>query len=202
MASLKPLALTGVAVATFAVAGCTATVGDGIASPIATAASAAEQSAKAAQLPQRPSELALAGVDPCSLLTSAQLDELTVTGKPRQVADPVDGPSCTFDVEQAQPYYAYGLTTVANADLEAWLTGNRRKNSMTTVPMAVEGFPALKNFRQNTDPTDCETLVGVANGQTLVAQAVPTTDGAFTQDQLCDLATKAATFAVQTLKAK
>jgi hypothetical protein len=73
---------------------------------------------------------------------------------------------------------------------------------MTTQPTSVEGFPALRTFRQNTDPTDCETLVGVAHGQTLQVQAVPTTDGAFTQDQLCDLATKAATFAVQTLKAK
>jgi hypothetical protein len=192
----------GAAVATFAVAGCTTTVGDGIASPVATAASSAEQSSKAAGLPQRPNELALAGVDPCSLLTSAQLDQLTVNSKPRQVANPVDGPSCTFDVDKAQPYYAYGITAVTNADLEAWLTGNRRKNSMTTLDLSVEGFPALKYFRQNTDPTDCQTLVGVAHGQTLEVQAVPTTGGAFSQDQLCDLATKAATFAVQTLKAK
>lgn len=202
MASLKPLALAGAAVATLAVAGCTSTVGDGIASPIATAASSAAQSSKAAALPQRPSELAIAGIDPCTLLTSAQLDQLTVNSKPRQVADPVDGPSCSFDVDQAKPYYSYGITTVTSADLEAWLTGNRRKNSMTTQPTSVEGFPALRSFRQNTDPTDCETLVGVAHGQTLMVQAAPTTDGAFTQDQLCDLATKAATFAVQTLKAK
>jgi Protein of unknown function (DUF3558) len=202
VASLKPLGFVGLALATFAVAGCTSTVSDGIASPIATAAGSAAQSSKASGLPQRPSELAIAGVDPCSLLTSAQLDELAVNSKPRQVADPVDGPSCSFDVDQAQPYYAYGITTVTSADLDAWLTGNRRKNSMTTQPMSVEGFPALRSFRQNTDPTDCETLVGVAHGQTLVVQAVPTTGGAFTQGQLCDLATKAATFAVQTLKAK
>jgi hypothetical protein len=199
------MALTSAAVATFAVAGCTTTVGDGIASPVATVASSAEQSSKAAGLPQRPNELALNGVDPCSLLTSAQLDQLTVNSKPRQVADSAngaDGPSCTFDVDKAQPYYAYGITTVTNADLEAWLTGNRRKNSMTTVDMSVEGFPALKYFRQNTNPTDCQTLVGVAHGQTLEVQAAPISEGAFTQGQLCELATKAATFAVQTLKAK
>jgi hypothetical protein len=196
----RTFGLAGAALATFAVAGCTS-ADTGTAYPVATAESSAAQRSKAADLPQRPADLAIAGIDPCSLLTPAQLDKLAVTSKPRQVAEPVDGPSCSFDADRAKPYYSYGVTVVTSADIDSWLTGSRRKNSMTTQPMAVEGFPALKNFRQSADANDCETLVGVAQGQTLVVQAALTTGGSFTQEQLCDMSTQAATFAVQTLKA-
>jgi hypothetical protein len=41
----------------------------------------------------------------------------------------------------------------------------------------------------------------VAGGQTMVVQAFPVTAGTFSQQQLCDLSTQAATLALQTLKA-
>jgi hypothetical protein len=186
--------------ATVALTGCTS-MREGQAYAVPTAESSASQAAKAAGLPQRPSELMLRGIDPCTLLTSAQLDQLKVNSEPRQTQDSADGPSCSFDVDLTKPYYSYGITTVTNADLTAWLTGDRRKNSMTAVVIAVDGFPALKNFRDSGDPTDCETLVGVAAGQTMVVQAFPVTAGAFSQNQLCELSTQAATLALQTLKA-
>jgi hypothetical protein len=184
--------------ATVVLTGCTSTEA-GQAYVDATAESSAAQSAKAAGLPARPSELPLSGVDPCSLLTDAQLDQLKVNSKPRQAPDS-DGPNCSFDVDLTKPYYGYGIKAVLNAGLDAWLTGVRRKNSMTTVPLAVDGFPALENFRESSAPSDCETLVGVANGQTLAVQALPVTGGAFSQRQLCDLSTQAATLALRTLK--
>ena len=190
----------GGVLATVALTGCTS-MQEGQAYVVPTAESAASQSAKAAGLPQRPSELGLRGVDPCTLLTPAQLDQLKVNSKPRQTQDSADGPSCSFDVDLTKPYYSYGVKAVTNANLDAWLTGTRRKNSMTTVAMVVDGFPALKNFRNSSDPSDCETLVGVADGQTMVVQAFPVTAGTFSQQQLCDLSTQAATLALQTLKA-
>jgi hypothetical protein len=183
-----------------ALTSCTST-DEGQAYVVPTAESSASQSAKAAGLPQRPSELKLTGIDPCTLLTPDQLDQLKVNSKPRQVKESADGPSCSFDVDLTRPYYSYGITAVTKADLDAWLTGDRRKNSMTTEPAGVGGFPALKNFRQSSDPSDCQTLVGVAAGQTMVVQAFPVTQGAFNQQQLCDLSTQAANLALQTLKA-
>lgn len=184
---------------TLALTGCTTTeAGQAYVAPTAT--SAASQSALAAGLPQRPSELPFKGIDPCALLTDAQLDQLKVTSKPRQAPDS-DGPSCSFDVNLTKPYYSYGVKTVITADLEAWLTGDRRKSSMTIEPVVVDDYPALKNFRAGGDPSDCETLVGVAKGQTLVLQVFEVTAGAFSQQQLCDLSTQAATLALRTLKA-
>lgn len=192
--------MVGGVLATVALTGCTS-MREGQAYVVPTAESSASQAAKAAGLPQRPSELMLRGIDPCTLLTPAQLDQLKVNSKPRQTQDSADGPSCSFDVDLTKPYYSYGIEAVTNADLNAWLTGDRRKNSMTTAAIAVDGFPALKNFRSSGEPTDCETLVGVAAGQTMVVQAFPVTAGAFNQYQLCELSTQAATLALQTLKA-
>jgi hypothetical protein len=134
------------------------------------------------------------------LFTETQLDQLKVNSEPRRAAASKDGLSCSFDVDKTQPYYSYGITAVTSADLGAWLTGARRKNSMTTVPAPVGGFPVLENYRADGDPSDCETLVGVAAGQTLVVQAFPVTGGAFNQQQLCDMSQRAGDLALQTLK--
>ncbi|WP_327553731.1 DUF3558 domain-containing protein [Amycolatopsis sp.] len=198
--SIRLKYVAGGMLATAVLTSCTST-DEGQAYVVPTAESSASQSAKAAGLPQRPSELKLTGIDPCTLLTPEQLDQLKVNSKPRQARESADGPSCSFDVDLTRPYYSYGITAVTKADLDAWLTGDRRKNSMTTEPAGVGGFPALKNFRKSSDPSDCQTLVGVAAGQTIVVQAFPVTQGAFNQQQLCDLSTQAANLALQTLKA-
>ncbi|MEC3977081.1 DUF3558 domain-containing protein [Amycolatopsis sp. H20-H5] len=190
----------GGALLTVALSGCSST-SDGQAFPIEASESSASQSAKAATLPSRPAELALQSADPCALLTSPQLDELKVNSKPRAVADAPDGRTCAFDADLVQPFHAYQVRAVG-ADLEAWVTGTRRKNSMTTTPKMVGGFPALTNYRAAGTPADCETLVGVANGQTMAVQAFAVTTGAFTQPQLCELSAHAAELALQTLSAR
>ncbi|MFI5607456.1 DUF3558 domain-containing protein [Amycolatopsis sp. NPDC051903] len=189
-----------VAALALGVAGCSS-ADPGTAYPVETAVSSASQAAKASQLPPRPADLSLTGVDPCELLGQAQLDELQVNSVPRKVADPQDGPTCVFDADKAEPFHAYHLRTV-NADLQEWLTGTRRKNSMTTAPFAVESYPALTNYRAAGTPSDCEVLVGVAKGQTLAAQAFAVTQGSDSQQQLCDLAGRTADLAVQYLKTR
>ncbi|WP_033290131.1 DUF3558 family protein [Amycolatopsis jejuensis] len=180
------------------VAGCSS--GDpGTAYPVQTAVSSLSQQAKAAALPPRPSDLPIAGTDPCTLLGQAQLDQLKITSVPRPAADPQDGPTCVFDSNRAEPFHALHLRVVG-ADVQEWLTGKRRKNSMTTAPVSVEGYPALTNYRAAGTPADCEVLVGVAPGQTMAAQAFAVTAGAFSQPQLCGFATQAASLAVQGLK--
>ncbi|HET6285545.1 MAG TPA: DUF3558 domain-containing protein [Amycolatopsis sp.] len=187
-------------VLTLALAGCTTDTG-GQAFPDEPALASATQGAKASALPPRPAELSLQGVDPCALFTDPQLDQLKINSKPRAAAEPIDGPTCVFDSDAAQPFHGYYVRTVT-ADVEEWFTGKRRKNSMTTEPTAVGGFPAIENHRDGGTPGDCETLVGVARGQTLAVRAVAITAGGFTMPQLCEMSARAADSALQTLKAR
>ncbi|RSM79121.1 DUF3558 domain-containing protein [Amycolatopsis sp. WAC 01375] len=187
-------------VLTLALAGCTTGTG-GQAFPDEPALASVTQGAKASALPARPAELSLQGVDPCALLTDPQLDQLKINSKPRAAAEPIDGPTCVLDADAAQPFHSYYVRTIT-ADVEEWFTGKRRKNSMTTEPTAVGGFPAIKNHRDGGTPGDCETLVGVARGQTLAVRAVAVTAGGFTMPQLCEMSARAADSALQTLKAR
>ncbi|PRX47483.1 uncharacterized protein DUF3558 [Prauserella shujinwangii] len=153
-----------------------------------------------AGLPERPHELSLAGTDPCSLFTAAQLDELGVSGEPRRAAEQRDGPTCALEVDRTEPYHSYYVEVITTADVRAWLDGDRANTGLTTEPTEVEGFPALTRYAPSAPPSDCETFVGVAEGQTLRTQLYPVTPDAFGQRQLCDLSTKAATLAVRTLQ--
>ncbi|RZQ65466.1 DUF3558 domain-containing protein [Amycolatopsis suaedae] len=153
---------------------------------------------------QRPRDLPIAGVDPCSLFTQQQLDELKVTRKPKQLEadDQRDGPTCSLGVSVGQPHYTYYVELIADADLQDWVSGRHAENSMTSEPADVAGYPALTRFARGESPSDCETMVGVAQGQTLRSQMYPVTQGVFDQKQLCDMAKQAATAAVRTLEAK
>lgn len=191
--------IAGGVLATAALAGCSAGT-EGTPYPVETAATAASQSAKAAQLPQRPADLSLQGVDLCAIFPQVQLDALKITSLPR-AAPEQDGPTCVFDADGAEPVHSYHVRAVP-ADLDQWITGARKKNSMTTEPKTIGGYPALTNYRAAGDPADCETLVGVAKGHTLAVQTFAITRGKLTQPQLCDMSAHAADVALQTLKAR
>ncbi|GHF56611.1 hypothetical protein GCM10017566_32220 [Amycolatopsis bartoniae] len=154
------------------------------------------------QLPARTKDLPLQGVDPCTLLTPAQLDQLHENGAPRRLAEDVqrDGPTCAFDVDATTPTYTYYLETIPSADVRDWLTGAHHRSVMVQEPADVPGFPALVNHAASGEGVqDCEVLVGVADGQTLRAEMAPD-DGSFPQQQLCAMATTVAKMAVETLE--
>jgi hypothetical protein len=130
-----------------------------------------------------------------------QLDALNITSAPREAAAPDDGPTCVFDADGAEPVHSYHVRAVSS-DLDQWITGARKKNSMTTEPKTIGGYPALTNYRAAGDPADCETLIGVARGQTLAVQTFAITRGKLTQPQLCDMSAHAADLALQSLKAR
>ncbi|GAA4538800.1 DUF3558 domain-containing protein [Amycolatopsis samaneae] len=192
--------LAGGVLATAALAGCSAGM-EGTPYPVEPAASSLSQRAKATELPARPAELPVAGVDPCALLSQPQLAQLKITAAPRPTTEQQGGPVCVLDAKDAEPFFAYHVRVIG-ADVTEWLTGARRKNSMTTQPKPVGGFPAITNYRAVGTPADCETLVGVAAGQTLAVQAFAITAGAFTQPRLCEMSGQAADLALQTLKAR
>lgn len=191
--------IAGGVLATAALAGCSAGT-EGTPYPVETAATAASQSAKAAQLPQRPADLSLQGVELCEIFPQVQLDALKINSVPRKAPEE-DGRTCVFDADGAEPVHSYHVRAVS-ADLGQWITGARKKNSMTTEPKTIGGYPALTNYRAAGDPADCETLVGVAKGQTLAVQTFAITRGRLTQPQLCDMSAHAADLALQSLKAR
>lgn len=184
-----------------AVAGCGSDE-RGIASANEVGMTAASKQAEAGLLPPRTGQAPVDGRDPCALLTEQQLDELKVNSKPRAVTEPRDGPTCSFDVDLAEPYYSYAIELITTADVEDWITGDRLKSSMTREPTNVDGFPALHHYRAGETPADCETLVGVAPGQTMRVQTYPLTQKVFDQRQLCDMSGQVATLAVRNLQAK
>jgi hypothetical protein len=180
-----------------AITGCTTTM-TGIAGP-----------ARRPALPPTPSlaprakDVSLQGVNPCDLLSTRQLDQLRENGAPRALPQDTrrDGLTCAFEVDAAPPTYTYYLEAVADADVEDWISGAHRKAAMVRRPADVPGFPALVAYiPARGGIQDCETLVGVADGQTLRAQVAPD-DGSFSQEQLCDMSTNLANLAVQTLLA-
>jgi hypothetical protein len=174
------------------IGGCTSTVSGVADTPTATATP---------QAPSRTNELSLRDKDPCTLLTPAQLDELKENGAPRRLGQDIqrDGPTCAFDVDATQPSYTYYLELVTTADLRDWLSGSHHKKSMTQQQIDVAGFPALNNFAHSEGIQGCETLVGVADGQTLRAEMAPD-DKSFPQETLCDMSTTVAKMAVETLE--
>ncbi|WP_063713769.1 DUF3558 domain-containing protein [Amycolatopsis nigrescens] len=192
---LRAAALGGLAV--FALAGCSSPT-QGVAEPSAPAPSPGGQ---AVDLPSRPKEMPLAGIDPCTLFTEQQLDELKVNSEPRSRAGR-EGQTCSLGVNLTEPYYSYNVEAVTTADLQDWLTGGHHNASLNTEPTQVGGFPALTSHAKGSSPSDCETLVGVARGQTLRAQMYPESQGAFDQKQLCDMAKQVATMAVETLQTR
>ncbi|GAB3500624.1 DUF3558 domain-containing protein [Amycolatopsis cihanbeyliensis] len=146
---------------------------------------------------QRPFELPLDGVDPCALLGTADLDALGVNSTPRR-----SGAACSFDVDRTEPYYSYVLETMIDTGLDSMPAGARRAHRMLIRRDTVAGFPALTRYRKGRWPSDCQTLVGVARGQTLRAQLYPVSPRAFGLRQLCDMSERVATLAVQTLRAR
>jgi uncharacterized protein DUF3558 len=191
----RPATLVGVAVV--ALTGCTTTV-----TGVSDLPAAPSMPSSASPAP-RAKDVSLQGVNPCELLTSQQLDQLKENGAPRPLPQDSqrEGPTCAFDVDAAPPTYTYYLEAVTDADIEDWIDGAHRKAAMVQRPAQVPGFPALVEYVPvQGGVQDCETLVGVAGGQTLRAQVAPD-DGSFGQEQLCDMSTNLAGLAVRTLLA-
>jgi Protein of unknown function (DUF3558) len=178
------------------VGGCTSVVG-GQSAPVGSSESTGTQ------LPARPREVRLDGVDPCSLLTAEQRAELGLDGRP--VFD--EGPSRLYNGEV--PLCAIrgfeprailvGVSLVTTAGIELYTSGDLL---VELRPMQVRGFPALLAVEtRNAD--SCSVIVDVAPGQLLDIQF---RDGGreppIPQPQLCQDAEVAADAVMATLLAR
>lgn len=147
-------------------------------------------------LPPRPRDIALNGLNPCTLWTADQLRELKVqpapvSGGPQETASGY--PVCTHFGDGNEPDVGYSVTTVLDRDAEVLESG-----MVESTIVAVDGFPAVQETSESSDISPCRLAVSTAAGQHLRVMAV--TRGELSVEQACEMTLRAATFAVQTLQ--
>ncbi|APU17009.1 MULTISPECIES: DUF3558 domain-containing protein [Actinoalloteichus] len=151
----------------------------------------------AAELADRPQEIDLTGIDPCTLNTEDGLLEQGIDREPRpnRSADPHE-PTCSLDHSTGPPYYGIQVKLKPGEGAEVLLAPNL---NLDTEIIDIAGFPAVQN-RRPTDMRGCFVDVSVAEGQTLSIQF----DGGEEMgppEYHCERATAAATMATETLVA-
>jgi hypothetical protein len=145
-----------------------ACVVDGSAAP---AASTESRPSEVVDLPPRPREVRLDGVDPCSLLTEQQRAELGLDARPVFSQAPVglypgEGvPAC--DIRGFEPRaVAVGISLVTTVGIERFTSGELAAEIR---PISVQGFPAV--VAVPTRFTEyCTVVIDVAGGQLVDVQ--------------------------------
>jgi uncharacterized protein DUF3558 len=139
--------------------------------PVTSPTSADARPNGSVELPPRPREVRLDGVDPCSLLTEQQRAELGLDGRPVFSQAPVslykgaDVPSCTTGGFEPRAV-TVGVSLVTSVGIERFTSGELAAELR---PISVHGFPAL--VAVPTRFTDyCTVVVDVARGQLLDVQ--------------------------------
>ncbi len=180
------------------VTACTGTTsGSPSPSPTAGRSSSAGVTPSEGQLPPRPREIILDGVDPCALWTSAQLAQLAVGPAPKKGTSTAGDEMCSFDAASIQPPKAsFSALLVLDHDV---MDDFLPEDGDTVID--VDGFPAILQTAPATGPQPCAVLVSTADGQYLeIRLTYGSTEAHLSGEQACDLTSKAATFAMQTLQ--
>ncbi|SER36236.1 DUF3558 domain-containing protein [Lentzea albida] len=192
---LKVIAAASVLMAATA---CTGSGEQGKPSPTSGGSSSTSgTSGSAKELPKRPAELTLNGVDACKLLTAAQMASVKVTeAVPEQIEvnDFGKAPGCFYENGLK---YAYTVVLVTTKGVPFWLSGSGNVDAKV---VTVAGYGAAQLNFTGTNSVDCSVTVDVAEGQQLHMSYDPGTEKGDSQDQMCDKAGKAAELAVETLK--
>jgi hypothetical protein len=155
------------------------------------------------ELPSRPREVRVDGVDPCSLLTAEQRAQLGLDGRPGFDLSPsdlypgADVPACV--VRGFEPRaVAVGVSIVTTAGIELFTSGTLAAEISSA---SVQRFPAVVTVPTRS-PDWCTVIVDVAAGQLLDIQFG---DGGreppIPQPQLCEGAQSVADAVMVTLLA-
>ncbi|SMC94044.1 DUF3558 domain-containing protein [Kibdelosporangium aridum] len=151
-------------------------------------------------IPPRPRDISLDGVDPCKLLSKAQLEQIKVSRQKNDVQSEEtfkNSQVCAMGGADGQVFFDYEIWLITTEGIDLWLTGKRNVDAKL---VSVDGFPAASYKLRGTTTFTCDTSVGVADKQQLMVKFRPTSRGVFTQDQMCQKSEEAATLAMQTLK--
>ncbi|MFC6091411.1 DUF3558 domain-containing protein [Saccharothrix lopnurensis] len=181
-------------------AGCTTgEVGNPNPQTTSTGGSSTSRSAEpTGDVPTRPVEIKLDGItDACTALTTDQRRELGIDeaiNEPQDVIQGKDSPGCSFQAN-SRPVFSYEVALVADEGVSYWQGGGNLDVERKTVA----GFGAYQVTLAGTTDADCALAVDVAEGQQVFVSFLPITD-AFTQDEMCQNATKGAEMALATLQ--
>jgi hypothetical protein len=193
----------GVAIAltVVAVAGCSTTTDPGHADPTSVTSTSASGSPQVS----RPKDLKIAGIDPCDLLTDAQVAQMNGHDKGPGPGDPEAGTtsSCSYLVTKPSNY-TLNVSLEPKRGVETWLSGKYEGQDLRQ--LSVQSYPAVQTLllaEKFTDPNagGCQTLVSTSAGQELQAGVIQTNKKLSTT-QLCDVSKQLATLALTTLLAK
>jgi Protein of unknown function (DUF3558) len=183
------------------VAGCGTTTA-GTPGPLEPGSGSSSTSGAAAEpLAQRPREIKLDGLNPCTLWTQDELRQLAVqltpvTGGPQQ--DSGGYQVCTYrSPRPLEMDIGYSATAVTDLDASVYLGDTSLSRSSV---VKVEGFPAVLEIGRPEGAGPCMLAISTADKQHLEVRAL-TRPGAFSVEQACEMTTKAATFAVANLQA-
>lgn len=149
------------------------------------------------EIPSRPEDLSLDGLEPCSLLTEPQLAQLASQFKFDEPPTPDtgdSGPYCSVG-QSAEPFNVVDIVLVTEEGIEPWLSGERNVDAWL---VSIAGYPAANYKLAGTEDEECVTSVSVADGQQLTVdlQALVDTD----YRELCRITEQVATMATQTLQ--
>lgn len=151
------------------------------------------------EIPPRPRDISLEGLDPCALFTEPQRTQLKANDvRSRESdSDSFNGmKECVLSVDAREPFYEYNALAVTFEGVEAWLTGDRNVDAELT---SVQGFPAARFKFRGVEDEGCDIAVGVADNQYLWVEVIPISRG-FEQDQLCQMVGQATEMAMTTLQ--
>lgn len=152
-------------------------------------------------LPARPREIVLDDLDPCTLWTPEQLEQLAVGTTPVDGGPQEDSGGyqvCAYHTAQSDDKdLGYSVTAVTDLDASVYLGGT---SSSAAAVVVIAGFPAVQETTKSENASPCMVAVSTANDQHLQVRA-DTRPGAYSVAEACEMTTMAATFAVQTLQA-
>ncbi|MPY77904.1 MAG: DUF3558 domain-containing protein [Actinophytocola sp.] len=151
-----------------------------------------------ASLPQRPAELRVGGLNPCTLFGRGALNQLGITQRPER-----RGSTCVLSQQQLEPVYDLYVVAMPRDGVSNWITGDQsRPDTMSATPIAIAGFPAVRVFPDEQPDGHCDVVVGVAQSQSLRVRFGTSYTDEVPHERACALSEKAATTAVDALRAK
>jgi Protein of unknown function (DUF3558) len=149
-------------------------------------------------IPPRPKDLSLDGVEPCSVLTEAQVAQVAKEFKfDAPPAQDTSGDEQLCSLEQtAEPFNIIDIVLVTDRGIEYWLSG---QGNVDAWPVSIAGFPAVGYKAAGTEDEECVTSVGVADGQQLTVD-FSLLEGETDYRELCKVTERIATMATETLQ--
>lgn len=142
---------------------------------------------------ERPRDIPLDGMDPCTLIPQADYSDFYINAPGRPSTNTDGQPICAWvDTEVG----SFGIVLYLNEGIEVWLDGTKSDEGEHTDP--IRDFPTVTS-PSSLDDNVCVVAVDVADGQYLLAQVSIDNSDLSRVPPVCDFAYQFAESAMSTL---